>query len=55
MIIKEGQLHLAKPENVRRLARFLKVEEEGKTIDQVIEVLKFSLGIPSFSLFSDLV
>jgi hypothetical protein len=39
MLIKTSQLRRAKPEDIRRLARFLDIEEEDRSLEEVIEEL----------------
>ena len=46
MLIKTSQLHRSKPEDVRRLARFLDIEEEGRGIEEVIEEVVVEINPP---------
>jgi len=55
MRLIEAHLRKAKEENVRRLARFLGLTDENKTLDQLIEKMRFPLNIPNFnSLFGNM-
>lgn len=46
MIIKASQLRRSKPEDIRRLARFLDIEEEDRPLEEVIEKLVGKINPP---------